>query len=208
MQNSPLLVCGVPVRHLPNALTILRIALTPAFIALLLSKKPGETFWALAVFGVAIGTDWLDGRIARAYNCKTRLGQFLDPLADKLLVLGAFVALTVLHPESFSPWAVAVIALRDATMTALRIWLEFTNRPLAVIQAARVKTFAQGVYLIVALSLVGLRELVSTHSFATSLLESRINALLLWGIALLTAYTGVLYLSQQVILLRRTANTT
>jgi cardiolipin synthase len=96
---------------LANWLTVLRILLIPVFVTLLVYRKPGA---ALAVFALASVTDLLDGYIARARGGPTRLGAFLDPVADKLLLTAAFVTLTYLRVIPF--WVTAVVVSRDVMM--------------------------------------------------------------------------------------------
>jgi cardiolipin synthase len=93
---------------LANWLTILRIVLIPVFVTLLVYRKLGL---ALVVFGAAALTDLLDGWVARSRGLSSRLGAFLDPLADKLLLIASFVTLTYLKVLPF--WITAVVFSRD-----------------------------------------------------------------------------------------------
>src|SRR5204862_277586 len=96
---------------LANWLTILRILLIPIFVSLLVYRKPAP---ALAVFGAAALTDLLDGWIARRQGSQSRLGAFLDPVADKLLLTASFVTLTYLRVLPF--WIAAVVLSRDVIL--------------------------------------------------------------------------------------------
>ena len=96
---------------LANWLTILRILLIPVFVSLLVYRKPAP---ALAVFGAAALTDLLDGWIARRQGSQSRLGAFLDPVADKLLLTASFVTLTYLRVLPF--WIAAVMLSRDVIL--------------------------------------------------------------------------------------------
>jgi cardiolipin synthase len=92
----------------PNLLTLLRIGLVPVFAALHLAGRPG---WALVCFLAAALSDWLDGLAARILDQQTRLGAFLDPLADKLLT---GVALLLLVLERVAPlWLLLLVLVRD-----------------------------------------------------------------------------------------------
>jgi cardiolipin synthase len=93
---------------LANWLTTLRILLIPVFVTLLVYRHPG---WALLVFCLASLTDLLDGYIARIRGSQSRLGAFLDPVADKLLLTSAFVTLTYLKFIPF--WITAMVVSRD-----------------------------------------------------------------------------------------------
>jgi cardiolipin synthase len=98
---------------LPNWLTILRIVLIPVYVTLLVYRRPVA---ALAVFCLASVTDLLDGWIARHRGIQSRLGAFLDPVADKLLLTSAYVTLTYLKMIPF--WLTAVVVSRDFILSA------------------------------------------------------------------------------------------
>jgi cardiolipin synthase len=97
---------------LANWLTTLRILLIPVFVTLLVYRRPAEAFF---VFCLASLTDLLDGYIARTRGRQTRLGAFLDPVADKLLLTSAFVTLTYLKVIPF--WIAAVVVSRDLVLS-------------------------------------------------------------------------------------------
>jgi cardiolipin synthase (CMP-forming) len=94
---------------LANWLTVLRILLVPVFVTLLVYRKAGP---AVLVFAAAAFTDLLDGWVARRHGLQSRLGAFLDPLADKILLTASFVTLTWLKVIPF--WITAVVLSRDA----------------------------------------------------------------------------------------------
>ena len=96
---------------LANSLTLLRILLIPVFVALLVYRKPGA---ALVVFSVAALTDLLDGYVARRRGGESRLGAFLDPMADKLLLVASFATLTYLRV--LPAWIMIVVVSRDAIL--------------------------------------------------------------------------------------------
>ena len=98
--------------NLPNLLTTLRLLLLPLFLLLLVYRRPGP---ALAVLLLAALSDALDGLLARWLNQKTAIGSFLDPLADKLLSVSGFVALTLIGP--IPPWFVIVVISRDVLIS-------------------------------------------------------------------------------------------
>ena len=96
---------------LANWLTVLRILLGPVFVTLLVYRRPGM---AILVFATAAVTDLLDGWVARHVGIQSRLGAFLDPLADKILLTASFVMLTWLKVLPF--WITAVVLTRDAVL--------------------------------------------------------------------------------------------
>ena len=104
--------------NLPNLLTLARVAAVPIVLVLLLSDSRESGIWAAAIFGVAAVTDFVDGWLARKWGVVTVLGKFLDPLADKLIVM---VALIMLIPLDRVPaWAVFIILAREMVVTGLR----------------------------------------------------------------------------------------
>lgn len=104
--------------NLPNILTLARVAAVPVVLVLLLSDSRTSGVWAAAIFGIAAVTDFVDGWLARKWGVVTVLGKFLDPLADKLIVM---VALIMLIPLDRVPaWAVFIILAREMVVTGLR----------------------------------------------------------------------------------------
>ena len=111
--------------NLPNALTLGRIFLVPLLVVVLLTKFEGRLVFGVrkelvgaAIFGVASLTDWLDGYLARRRKQVTPLGQFMDPLADKLLITAALVSLVQM--DLAQSWMVVVILGREFAVTVLR----------------------------------------------------------------------------------------
>ena len=105
--------------NLPNALTVLRIFLVPVLVVVLLTRTPDA--WLLlgvAIFGLGVLTDYLDGYFARRRNQVTRLGTLLDPLADKLLTAAAFLSLVEM--DAVPAWMVMIILGREFAVTGLR----------------------------------------------------------------------------------------
>lgn len=96
---------------LANWLTVLRILLIPVFVVLLVYRRPGA---ALIVFAIASLTDTLDGYVARRRRSQTRLGAFLDPTADKLLLTASFATLTYLRV--LPPWITIIVISRDVIL--------------------------------------------------------------------------------------------
>ena len=101
----------------PNRLSILRVLMIP-FIVLTL-YLPGAGAAALALFVLACVTDWLDGWMARRYHIVTNFGKFLDPVADKLLVLSTVIALC--GRGDFPAWACVIFLMRELAVDGLRL---------------------------------------------------------------------------------------
>jgi CDP-diacylglycerol---glycerol-3-phosphate 3-phosphatidyltransferase len=105
--------------NIPNGLTLFRILLVPVLVAALLSTSPGGDLVAAAIFALASFTDALDGYIARRQRNVTAFGKLMDPLADKLLITGALVALVSL--DRVQAWVAMVIIAREFAVTGLRL---------------------------------------------------------------------------------------
>lgn len=107
--------------NLPNVISLSRVAITPILIWLLTYPGRVAAIVAAAAFVVACVSDWLDGYLARRRGLITNLGKFLDPLADKVLVISALIMLCAMPREPRVPgWIVAVIAAREVAVTGLR----------------------------------------------------------------------------------------
>lgn len=104
--------------NVPNLITLTRIALVPVFVLALLSRIQYGEIWAALLFVIGAATDGVDGYVARRYNQITTVGKLMDPLADKLLVAAALIALVELG--SLSTWVVLVILGREFAVTGLR----------------------------------------------------------------------------------------
>ena len=106
---------------LPNLLSLFRIAIVPVVVVLLMWTGPVPRFVAGVLFMIACVTDYLDGWVARRRKSTTVLGQFLDPLADKLLVVAVMIMLVAAPIEPRVPgWMATVIVLREIAVTGLR----------------------------------------------------------------------------------------
>ena len=104
--------------NLPNLLTLARVAAVPLIVIIMLSDTRDAGFWAAAIFGAAAVTDFIDGWLARKWGVVTVLGKFLDPLADKLIVMAALI---MLIPFGRIPaWAVFLVLAREIIVTGLR----------------------------------------------------------------------------------------
>ncbi|RRR49958.1 CDP-diacylglycerol--glycerol-3-phosphate 3-phosphatidyltransferase [Streptococcus suis] len=129
--------------NIPNALTIGRILVIPIFILLLtVWNSTISHFLAALIFALASITDYLDGYLARKWQVVTNFGKFADPMADKILVMTAFIMLVEL---GFAPaWVVAIIICRELAVTGLRLLLvENGGTVLAAAMPGKIKTFSQ-----------------------------------------------------------------
>lgn len=181
--------------YVPNAITISRMAITPVLLAFLFWDSLLGQSIALALFVLAAISDYYDGWLARRLDVRSRLGQFLDPMADKVLVLGTLAALAVLIPSAVPWWAVAAIAVRDIAVTILRLRAETAGRMLRTIPMAKTKTTLQLVFIITVLVLLTARHIPGVLSGVSSwILQSIIPLLLLLTVVAITVLTGIWYL--------------
>jgi cardiolipin synthase len=111
----------------PNAITLIRILLTPLFVILLIQGRHGP---ALAVFLAASLSDFIDGLIARHWQQRSPLGTVLDPLADKLLLMSSFILLSLYR--FIPPWLAVVVISRDFILVAGILILKLFDYPVAV----------------------------------------------------------------------------
>lgn len=132
--------------NLPNLLTLFRIALIPVVCALIYDGSPMSCLLAFSFFAVASATDWLDGYIARKRDLVSITGKFLDPLADKLLVMAVLVFLVALG--RIDQWLVAIIVGREITITSLRAMAATEGMVIAAGEGGKFKTAFQMVGLI------------------------------------------------------------
>jgi CDP-diacylglycerol--glycerol-3-phosphate 3-phosphatidyltransferase len=135
--------------NLANKITFARILLIPIFMFFLLTKKvqPIGSYIGAAVFTIAAITDTVDGYVARFQKQVTVLGKFLDPLADKLLITAALVALIEL--KQLSSWVVIIIIAREFAVSGLRVIAVVENKIIEASLLGKVKTFSQVAAIIV-----------------------------------------------------------
>lgn len=167
----------------PNTITMIRIALTPVFMALLLLDIPYGNYIALAVFLIASLTDGLDGYIARKYNKVTTFGKFVDPLADKLLVCAAI--LIFVQMGKMPAVAAMLIISRDFVVTSLRVVAMSENVVIAAALSGKFKMVTQVVS--ISVMLTGLSEFYLIPEMLS------VNTLCVWVMTLVTVYSGVDY---------------
>lgn len=130
----------------PNVLTLLRIALAPLLVYLLLFTGPVASALAAAVFFIATMTDFLDGYIARAYGSGTTLGKFLDPLADKIVVTAALIMMAGMPRWPRVPaWIVVVLVSREIMVTGLRAVAAAEGRVIAAEDLGKYKMSLQAI---------------------------------------------------------------
>lgn len=163
--------------NLPNKLTFLRVALIP-LIVLMLSLTPEWCRWtALGLFVIASLTDYLDGHIARKYNLVTDFGRFIDPIADKLLVLSTLIMLV--YQGFFPPWAVVIILSRELSVDGLRLIAATKHTVIAAGPLGKIKTVSQ---MILIIWIMSLQRSVFSHWTGIVLLVIAVGMTLISGV--------------------------
>jgi CDP-diacylglycerol--glycerol-3-phosphate 3-phosphatidyltransferase len=170
--------------NIPNFLTLLRIVLIPVFLVVYYLPIQYAHFSAAVIFGVAAITDWFDGYLARRWNQTSALGAFLDPVADKLIVAAALVALTETFSTFWMTLPAIVIIGREIVISALREWMaELGKRAsVAVSYIGKVKT---------ALQMLAILLLVAFEPFT---LLSWIGVAAMYIASVLTLWSMIVYL--------------
>ena len=179
---------------IPNLLSIIRLALVPVFLWLLLG--PHADGWALLILVYAGISDWADGKIARLFNQTSRLGAMLDPAADRLYTLATVVAFVV---RDIVPWWIAALLILRDVIVGVCIWVLGRNgfAPPEVTYIGKAATFN----LLYAMPLMLLAQGGST---AATLARPVAYGFAIWGGALFL-WSGVLYLVQTRMALRSSA---
>lgn len=142
----------MPLSWLPNAVSLLRIALVAPILLLILDGRFG---WALGLFFVAGFSDGIDGYLAKRFDWHTRLGALLDPVADKLLVAGTFI--TLAYTQHVPVWLVAVVILRDVVIIGGATAYNFIVKPVQgePTKISKLNTALQLLFLLFVLSRAG-----------------------------------------------------
>ena len=168
--------------NLPNKLTLLRICLIPVFVILMLSQVSNFFLISCIIFIIASITDFLDGKIARKYNLVTDFGKFMDPLADKLLVLSALICM--IEYDLVAGWMVIIIVARELTVSILRAIAADNGKVIAASGGGKIKTTSQMIAII--LLLIGANYSNSQIVF--------VGTIAMYIATIFTLYSGIDYL--------------
>ena len=168
--------------NLPNKLTLLRICLIPVFVIVMLSQMHNFFLISCIIFILASITDFLDGRIARKHNLVTDFGKFMDPLADKLLVLSALICM--IEYNLVAGWMVIIIVARELTVSILRAIAADNGKVIAASGGGKIKTTSQMIAII--LLLIGANYSNETIVF--------IGTIAMYIATIFTLYSGIDYL--------------
>lgn len=176
----------MPLRSVPNLLTLSRILVIPAVVGTFYVSGDPARWVGCALFATAGLTDWLDGRLARRWKQQSDIGRFLDPIADKLLVSATLLMLTAFGRLPDGALLPAIVILcREILVSGLREYLAGIRVGVPVSRLAKWKTGIQ---------MVAIGFLIVGNSGPSVLPVATIGAMLLWTAALLTLFTGYDYL--------------
>lgn len=194
--------------NIPNLLSLIRVCLVPLFVVSLIYMRDIR-IWGLivpaAIYGITGYTDFLDGRIARKYNLVTDFGKFIDPLADKFMVIGSQIAILVwmmIRGENTLAlvfvWVVLVILLRELGVTSLRLVVAGKSGiVVAASMLGKIKTVSQmigSIIIILEPLLLELYALSSIEVFATMYEYHILSYVVMAIITFTTLFSGLDYL--------------
>lgn len=182
--------------NLPNILTMIRIAAIPLLCILLLSPEREPGFWAAALFAAASVTDWLDGYLARRMGIITVFGKFLDPIADKLIVMSALIM--ILPFQRVPAWMVLVILGREIIITGLRGIASTEGIVIPASNLGKFKTIFQLVAIIGLLLHYDYRWFFSIDHPLLVVNMHNVGMFYLWIATIITIWSGVDYLHKFV----------
>jgi CDP-diacylglycerol--glycerol-3-phosphate 3-phosphatidyltransferase len=190
-----------PVWNIPNILTLMRIAAIPLMTVLLMSGSREPCFWAAALFSAASFTDWLDGYLARRMGIVTVFGKFLDPIADKLIVMAALI---MIIPHGRAPaWMVLVILSREIIITGLRGIASSEGIVIAASDLGKYKTIFQIVAIIALLLHYDYHWFFAIDHPLFIVNMHHVGMFYLWIAFVITVWSGVDYLARFVRVIAR-----
>lgn len=179
----------------PNKLTVLRIIMTPFFMATMLIDFPHHYLVALVLFAAASITDLIDGKMARKYNLITDFGKFLDPLADKMLTTAAFLAFIKLGIGKGITWITFIVLIREFLITSLRLISSGKGVVIAANIWGKAKTVSQMSAIIYVLASQYFLSLFTVPSIVVTIIGI-VTDVVLWASAVLTIISGLVYVKQ------------
>lgn len=179
--------------NIPNRLTVVRIILTPVFLALFLSDVEHKFLWGLIVFAAGSFTDFLDGKIARKDGVVTVFGQLADPVADKILTTSALLAFMQLGLCNI--WIIVIVLLREFTITSFRLVATSQGVVIPANFYGKLKTVSQMVFSLVIMLLA---ELKDCGVLGAEFPLAQVSNGLLSVTAVLCVISGVIYVKQSI----------
>jgi CDP-diacylglycerol---glycerol-3-phosphate 3-phosphatidyltransferase len=176
--------------NLPNAITLVRIAAIPVFLVFTFDESRTNSFIAALVYSATAGTDFVDGWLARRMNLVTVIGKFLDPLADKLIVMSALVMLV--HLGRVAAWVVILVMAREFIITGLRTIAMSEGVVIAAGQEGKYKTALQLAAIV--FLLLHYRYPIDFFLFTREVDANRVGTVLLYLSVVFSVWSAFLYL--------------
>jgi len=181
--------------NLPNKLTVSRIILTFVFMFFIFSKGLTSKGLALVIFVAAALTDLFDGMIAKSRNLITDFGRIMDPIADKILVLAAF--LSFIQLQLIPAWCVIVIIGRELLITSLRLFAFSKGVVIAASKSGKHKTVSQMAAIIIILASLVFKDVMKTYFSWSPVFDQRIGSIIylsMLSTVALTLISGIAYI--------------
>ncbi|HEY6563590.1 MAG TPA: CDP-diacylglycerol--glycerol-3-phosphate 3-phosphatidyltransferase [Pirellulaceae bacterium] len=173
--------------NIPNRITMARLFLSLLVFCALHVESYG---WAAILFVVAVGTDFVDGYLARRWNQVSQFGRIVDPLADKVVICGVYIFLAARSDSLVAPWMAVVVMVRELVVTVIRSFLEQHGRDFSATWAGKLKMVLQSVAAVASLWL--------THGYASGTAVPRwlpsFTQGALWIAIAMTIYSGAMYI--------------
>jgi CDP-diacylglycerol--glycerol-3-phosphate 3-phosphatidyltransferase len=179
---------------IPNQLTILRILISPLLVYLFLLDKPYTQLWASILFFIGSLTDWYDGWYARRFGVITRWGQFMDPLADKILVTSALIVFALLNYVFW--WMVWIIIIRDFIITLNRIYSLTIGKAIITHTVAKWKTASQMFAIFLILIYINWRNFYSGEISSYQAQYFDAIGITMMIVTFLTIISGIIYITE------------
>ena len=183
--------------NLPNKLTLMRIIMTPLFMAAMLIPFPHHHLVALVLFAAASITDALDGHIARKHNLITNFGKFMDPLADKMLTTAALIAFLAMGFGLGMEWVLFLVLFREFAVSALRLVVvsSASKKVIAANLWGKMKTVTQMVAIIAGIAILYYCDTFTTDA-AIKTVGNIIFSGMIWVSTILAVISGLIYMKE------------
>lgn len=167
-------------KWIPNILSILRILLLYPIINML--NQPGIwRIYSFILFVIVVISDWLDGFLARRYQMNSKIGAFLDPLADKLVIIGLFISFVYVDPIVFPYWLIWLITVREFTLTVIRVGM-YEKNEVKTLMVGKIKTVTQFATIFIIYGLFLIKDFITLNflNFRLFLEQNIGNSMPVW----------------------------
>ncbi len=194
LAKSPPPISELTIWTIPNVITMVRLVLS--FVVFALISAGNLWITSAVVFVIAVATDYFDGYLARLWNQKTVLGRILDPFVDKIIVCGSFLFLQDVPASHICAWFNIILISREMFITSLRGFLEQRGIDFKAEWSGKIKMALQSVA--VPVCLLACDELLQGQTWLVMLQKG-----LIYGVVIVTVYSGLEYIVRAAIALRK-----